>query len=110
MLISSFLLSAQEINIKESELVNLRKQIEKEFGEKVKLEDHILSKLQGQLTADKASQYTKKMREKIRRKATETVLFYIYNVLKLCFKIGSGNDSDSTYLYERLRLKLSGFL
>ena len=63
------------MNIRESELNNVRKLIEKEFLEKVKLEDQVLSKMQGQLTADKASQYTKKMREKIRRKATETVSF-----------------------------------
>ena len=61
------------MNIKDSELNNLRKLIEREFSEKVKLEDQILAKMQGQLTADKASQYTKKVREKIRNKATDTV-------------------------------------
>ena len=66
-------LNFQEVNIKESEMNNLRKQIEREFGEKIKLEDQIMARMQGQLTADKSSQYTKKVREKIRRKATDTV-------------------------------------
>lgn len=59
--------------MKESELVTLQKNIEKEFTEKQKLEDQILAKMQEQLTAEKALQYTKRMTDNIRRKATNTV-------------------------------------
>jgi len=61
-----------EVNIREGELNNLRKMIEKEFLEKVKLEDLIMEKMQEQLTADKAAKYTKKMTDRIRQKASQT--------------------------------------
>ena len=63
----------QEVTLKENESTVLRKQIEREFLEKVKLEDQIMEKMREQLTADKASQYTKKMTDKVRRRATELV-------------------------------------
>ena len=53
--------------------MNLRKLIEREFLDKIKLEDVIMDTMQQQLTADKASQYTKKMTSKIRRRATQLV-------------------------------------
>ncbi|XP_032234443.2 coiled-coil domain-containing protein 40 [Nematostella vectensis] len=60
-----------EVVLKDSELTALRKQIEREFQEKVGLEDTIMEKLRSQLTMDKASQYTKKMTDRMRRRATE---------------------------------------
>lgn len=59
--------------MKENESNVLRKQIEREFLEKVKLEDMVMEKMREQLTADKASQYTKKVTDKVRRRATELV-------------------------------------
>ena len=41
--------------------------------EKIKLEDNIMEKMRSQLTLDKAAQYTKKMTDKLRRRATELV-------------------------------------
>ena len=62
--------------MKENEANVLRKQIEREFLEKVKLDDMIMEKMREQLTADKASQYTKKVTDKVRRRATELVGAY----------------------------------
>ena len=62
--------------MKENEASVLRKQIEREFLEKVKLEDMIMEKMREQLTADKASQYTKKVTDKVRRRATELVSLF----------------------------------
>ena len=58
----------------------LRKQIEREFMEKVKLEDNIMEKMRSQLTLDKASQYTRKVTDKLRRRATELVS-YLLNII-----------------------------
>lgn len=44
----------------------LRKQIEREYLEKVELEDEIMEKMRTQLTMDKAAQYTKKLTTKER--------------------------------------------
>lgn len=63
----------QEVTLKENEITALRKQIEREFLEKVKLEDNIMEKMRSQLTLDKAAQYTKKMTDRLRRRATELV-------------------------------------
>ena len=63
----------QEVTLKENEITALRKQIEREFMEKVKLEDNIMEKMRSQLTLDKASVYTKKMTDRLRRRATELV-------------------------------------
>ena len=46
--------------MKESELLNLKKQIEQEFLEKVKVENLIMAKMQEQLTSDKASKHIRK--------------------------------------------------
>ena len=70
----------QEVTLKENEITALRKQIEREFMEKVKLEDNIMEKMRSQLTLDKASVYTKKMTDRLRRRATELVtkMFLLY--------------------------------
>ena len=51
----------------------MRKQIEREYLEKVKLEDEILEKLRSQLTLDKASQYTDKLTGKLRSRTKDLV-------------------------------------
>ena len=56
-----------------NELNALRKQIEREYLEKVKLEDEILEKLRSQLTLDKASQYTDKLTGKLRSRTKDLV-------------------------------------
>ena len=48
------------------EVENLRKQIEQESHKKMKLEDEIMECIRGQLTLEKASQYTKKLTSKMR--------------------------------------------
>lgn len=56
--------------------------------EKVKLEDNIMEKMRSQLTLDKASVYTKKMTDKLRRRATElvTMFFLLYFDHKKCLQ------------------------
>lgn len=56
----------QDKTLRMNELNGLRKQIEREYLEKVKLEDEIMEKMRSQLTLDKASQYTKKITTKKR--------------------------------------------
>ena len=56
-----------------NELNALRKQIEREYLEKVKLEDAILERLRSQLTLDKAAQYTDKLTGKMRKRTRELV-------------------------------------
>ena len=68
-----FLPTIQEVTLKDNELATLRKQIEREFLEKIKVEDNIMEKMRSQLTLDKAAQYTKKVTDKLRRRATELV-------------------------------------
>lgn len=52
--------------LRQNEVNALGKQIEREYLEKVKLEDDILEKLRTQLTMDNASQYTDKLTTKVR--------------------------------------------
>lgn len=59
--------------MRQTELNNLRKQIEAEFQEKVKLEDEIMEKLRSQLTIEKAAQYTEKLTNKLRTRTKELV-------------------------------------
>ena len=68
-----YILPNQEVTLKENEITALRKQIEREFLEKIKIEDNIMEKMRSQLTLDKAAQYTKKMTDRLRRRATELV-------------------------------------
>ena len=64
---------SQDVTLRDNELTALRKQIEREFLEKVKLEDAIMEKMRSQLTMDKAAKYSKKVTDKVRRRATELV-------------------------------------
>ncbi|XP_046379305.2 coiled-coil domain-containing protein 40-like isoform X2 [Haliotis rufescens] len=66
-----------------NELNGLRKQIEREYQEKVKLEDEIMEKIRDQLTMDKASQYTKKLTKKMRdlTKSLETQMAEVENTI-----------------------------
>uniref|UniRef100_H2XUM1 Coiled-coil domain-containing protein 40 n=1 Tax=Ciona intestinalis TaxID=7719 RepID=H2XUM1_CIOIN len=57
-----------ERSMRLSEINALRKQIEREYLEKVALEDRIMKDLQQQLTADKAQNYTVKVTQDIRQK------------------------------------------
>lgn len=56
-----------------NELNALRKQIEREYLEKVQLEDAIMEKMRSQLTMDKASQYTRKLTTKKRELTKQLV-------------------------------------
>ena len=56
----------QDKTLRLNELNALRKQIEREYLEKVELEDEIMEKMRTQLTMDKAAQYTKKLTTKER--------------------------------------------
>ena len=56
----------QDKTLRLNELNALRKQIEREYLEKVELEDQIMEKMRSQLTMDKAAQYTKKLTGKQR--------------------------------------------
>ncbi|KAK3091997.1 hypothetical protein FSP39_024328 [Pinctada imbricata] len=64
-----------------NELNALRKQIEREYLEKVELEDEIMEKMRSQLTMDKAAQYTKKLTGKKREltKQLETQMAEVEN-------------------------------
>ena len=64
---------AQDITLRESELTALRKQIEREYEEKVRIEEGIMEKLRNQMTLDKAAQYSKKVTDKIKKRGTELV-------------------------------------
>ncbi|XP_046567885.1 coiled-coil domain-containing protein 40-like [Haliotis rubra] len=66
-----------------NELNGLRKQIEREYQEKVKLEDEIMEKIRNQLTMDKAAQYTKKLTSKMRdlTKNLETQMAEVENTI-----------------------------
>jgi hypothetical protein len=59
-----------------NELNALRKQIEREYLEKVNLEDEIMEKMRSQLTMDKAAHYTKKLTGK-RRDLTKQLVCLI---------------------------------
>lgn len=59
--------------MRQNELNALRKQIEREYLEKVKLEDDIMEKMRSQLTMDKAAQYTKKLTGKQRELTKQLV-------------------------------------
>lgn len=56
-----------------NEVNALRKQIEREYQERIKLEDAIVEKMRGQLTMDKAAQYTDKLTSKLRKQTKELV-------------------------------------
>jgi len=56
-----------------NELNALRKQIEKEYAEKVRLEDAVVEQLRSQLTLDKAAQYTDKLIKQLHIRMREMV-------------------------------------
>ena len=68
----------QDKTLKLNELNALRKQIEREFLEKVKLEDEVMEKMRSQLTLDKASKYTDKLTKKLRTRTKELVSGYSF--------------------------------
>ena len=70
------------MTLKDNEVTALRKQTEREFLEKIKIEDNIMEKMRSQLTLDKAAQYTKKMTDRLRKRATELVC--LNKPLNLC--------------------------
>jgi len=72
----------QDKTLRENELNALRKQIEREYLEKVKLEDDIMEKMRSQLTLDKAAQYTKKLTGK-KRDLTKQLVSYTVNACPL---------------------------
>jgi hypothetical protein len=51
----------------------LRKQIEREYLEKVKLEDEIMEKIRSQLTMEKAAIYTDKLTGRMRGRTKDLV-------------------------------------
>ena len=56
----------------------VRKQLEQQYDEKMKLEDGILQKMHDQLTIDKAAKYTFKLVKNLRQKTKATVsIIYI---------------------------------
>lgn len=63
----------QDKTLRENDLAALRKQIEREFQEKVSLEDQIMERLRTQLTLDKAAQYSKKLTHKCRDRTKHLV-------------------------------------
>ncbi|XP_076810379.1 coiled-coil domain-containing protein 40-like [Clavelina lepadiformis] len=75
-----------ERSIKLSEISALRKQIEREYLEKVALEDQVMKDLQQQLTANKAQSYTVKVTEKMRetKKKLEAEYSQVENEMARC--------------------------
>ena len=59
--LTDFLTCVQDKTLRENDLTALRKQIEREYQEKVSLEDQIMERLRTQLTLDKAALYSKKL-------------------------------------------------
>lgn len=68
-----YILFFQDITLRENELTALRKQIEREYEEKGRVEENIMEKLREQMTFDKAAQYSKKVTDKIKKRGTELV-------------------------------------
>ena len=71
----------QDRTLKLNEVNALRKQIEREYLEKVRLEDEILEKMRSQLTMDKAAQYTDKLTGKLRQRTKDLVSAAAYMYL-----------------------------
>jgi hypothetical protein len=85
----------QDITLRESELTALRKQIEREYEEKVRIEESIMEKLRSHMTLDKAAQYSKKVTDKIKKRGTELV----GPVENLCINEGRTTSLDGTLVY-----------
>lgn len=65
--------NSQEKSAKQSELTVIRKQSEKEYLEKLKLEDEIMKELQTQLTSVKEKEYTLRKTNELRARKTKLV-------------------------------------
>ena len=63
----------QECSIKRNEISALRTQIEREGLEKRRLEDAVMENMMQRLTMDKATQYTHKSLEKLRKSVQQLV-------------------------------------
>ena len=63
----------QECAIKQSELGGLRTQTERETLEKRRLEDSVMEKMMQRLTMDKATQYSGRSLEKLKKQRQELV-------------------------------------
>ena len=66
-------MSLQDKAMWATEQTAVRKQLEQQYAEKVKLEDDILQKMHDQLTIDKAAKYTFKLIKQLRQKTKATV-------------------------------------
>ncbi|XP_039265191.1 coiled-coil domain-containing protein 40-like isoform X1 [Styela clava] len=93
-----------ERSMRLSEINVLRKQIEREYREKVKLEDLIMTKLQQQLTADKASVYTTKVTTEIRdrKKALDADYAKVENEIAQCNRQKADYEARTTELQKQL--------
>ena len=87
--------------MRQNELNALRKQIEREYLEKVKLEDDIMEKMRSQLTMDKAAQYTKKLTGKKRDLTKHLVrCVTISYTLKMDGSLDYIDQTNRLYLYK----------
>lgn len=68
-----------------NEINSLRKQIEKEFLEKGKLEDDIMEVIRNQLTFDKAAQYTDRITKKCRMITKDLVCSICFHMFKIVY-------------------------
>lgn len=64
---------SKDCTLKRNELSAIRTQSEREALEKKKLEDSVMEKMMQRLTMDKASQYTLKELDRVRKRAIELV-------------------------------------
>ena len=64
---------SQDCTLKRNELSAIRTQTEREAAEKRKLEYSIMERMMQRLTMDKATQYTRKAVEKVRKRTEELV-------------------------------------
>ena len=69
----SSLFVSQDCVLKKNELGALRTQIEHEALEKRQLEDSVMEKMMQRLTMDKATKYTRKAVEQLRKRTQELV-------------------------------------
>lgn len=74
----------QERSLKQNEISALRKKIEKEYDERVELEDKIMKDMQQQLTAQKAKSYTVKVTEKLRQTKKHLVSSKLFWNISCC--------------------------
>ena len=99
-----YIILFQDKILRMNELTSLRKQIEREYAEKVELEDQIMEKMRSHLTMDKAAKYTKKLTGKLRTQTKSLVCivfsrneennyFRIFSTSwSICFRIPRSSD------------------